>query len=250
MEQINLAVEGHVAHITLQRPEKLNAITPAMLRALATVADTLEQTADVRVAILAGAGKRAFSVGADIRAWSQLKPLDMWRTWIPEGHRAMNRLARLRIPLIAAIHGYALGGGLELALTADIRIAADTSTFAMPEVAIATLPGWGGTARLATTIGLARAKEMIFSAEQIDARTAEKWGLVNRVTSPATLMEEAGGLAQQIAAQAPAAVQMAKQCIDGRTSEALAGALTATLEDAQEGRASFEERRQAQYQGK
>ena len=250
MNKVELKIIGFVAHLTLQRPQKLNAIDPDMLRGLEEATADLERSAVVRVAILTGAGARAFSVGADIHAWAALEPLEMWRHWIREGHRVMNRLAHLRMPLIAAINGYAFGGGLELALTADIRIAADTASFSMPEVSIATVPGWGGTTRLPAVIGAPRAKEMIFSAKRIDAVTAERWGLVNRVVPAETLMQEAGALAAQIAAQAPVAVQTAKQCMDAGTPEALAGALAASMQDAREGLASFDERRKATYIGK
>lgn len=250
MNKVDLDIRGSVAHITLQRPHKLNAIDPDMLDGLESAAAALERSTSVRVAVLAGAGARAFCVGADIRAWAALEPLDMWRQWIHDGHRVMNRLSELRMPLIASIGGFAFGGGLELALAADIRIAADTATFAMPEVSIATVPGWGGTARLAAVIGIPRAKEMIFSARRIDAATAERWGLVNRLAPTDELEASVDALARQISAQAPVAVQMAKQCIDGGTPEALAGALAASLEDAREGLASFEERRKANYAGR
>src|SRR5690349_17862196 len=119
-------IEGHIATITLNRPEKLNAIEAAMLARLDAIAGELERSNEVRVVVLTGAGERAFSVGADIKAWSALQPLDMWRQWVREGQRVFERLARLRQPLIAAIGGYAFGGGLELSLAADIRLAADS----------------------------------------------------------------------------------------------------------------------------
>ena len=249
MEKIDLNIEGAIARITLQRPEKLNAIDPTLLRGLEAAAASIDHHTDVRVAILTGAGTRAFCVGADIHAWAALQPLDMWRQWIREGHRIMDRLAGLRVPLIAAINGFAFGGGLELALTADIRIAAASAQFAMPEAAIATVPGWGGTTRLSASVGAARAKELIFTGRRIDADTACRWGLVNRVAASDQLQGEAAAVAAQIAAQAPVAVQLAKACLNGDTREAMASTVAAFTEDAQEGLASFRERRPGIFKG-
>jgi enoyl-CoA hydratase len=205
--------------------------------------------------LLTGAGDRAFSVGADINAWSSLQPLDMWRRWVRNGHRVFTRLAQMRQPLIAALNGYTFGGGLELALVADIRLAAAEAAFALPEVAIATVPGWAGTQRLPALIGPARAKQLIFSGARIDAATAERWGLVNEVVPRAELLARARSLAGEIAANAPISVQIAKQAIDGAGSgaymalESLAGALAATTGDARERLASFRERRSPQFSG-
>src|SRR5919198_5990556 len=198
-ETVLLGIDGHIATITLNRPHKLNAIEPTMLARLDQIAGELERRNDVRVVMLTGAGERAFSVGADINAWSSLQPLDMWRHWIRDGHRVFERLARLRQPLIAAIGGYAFGGGLELALAADIRVAAAEAEFAMPEVKIATIPGWGGTQRLPALIGMGRAKQLIFSGARIDAATAERWGLINEVAPRAELLTRVRSLAEQIA---------------------------------------------------
>ena len=248
-----LEVYGHIATITLNRPDKLNAIEPTMLARLDAIAGELERRDDVRVVVLTGAGERAFSVGADINAWSALQPLDMWRQWIRDGHRVFERLARLRQPLIAALNGYAFGGGLELALAADIRLAATEAEFALPEVKIATIPGWGGTQRLPALIGMGRAKQMIFSGARRDAATAERWGLINEVLPRSELLTRARGLADEIAGNAPISVQIAKQVIDSAGGsavvalEGLAGALAATTEDALEGLASFRERRSPQF---
>jgi enoyl-CoA hydratase/carnithine racemase len=181
-----------------------------------------------------------------------LTPLDMWRVWVREGHRVLQRLASLRQPTIAAINGIAFGGGLELALATDIRIAADDALFAAPEVTIGTLPGWAGTLRLPAAIGVARAKQMIFSGARIDAATAERWGLVNEVVPQAELMNRARALAREVAANAPVAVQLAKAAIDGdiSTAEALAGALAASTDDGQEGIAAFRAKRAPTFTGR
>ena len=248
---VDLRVEEHVAWITLNRPAKLNAISVEMLAALESHIADVDHRQDVRVVVLEAAGERAFSVGADVNAWSALQPLDMWRWWVRDGHRVMQRLASLRQPVIAAVQGLAFGGGLELAMAADIRIAASNTVLAMPEATIGTLPGWGGTQRLPALIGAARAKQMIFSGQRIDAETAERWGLVNEVVSPEDLASRVTQLARQIAANAPIAVQLAKSAIDHDVTapEAFAGALAASAEDGKEGMAAFREKRPPQFRG-
>ena len=249
--RVVLATEDSVATLTLDRPAKLNAIGPEMVAELAQFLDQIDADRDIRALIITGSGNRAFSVGADINAWSVLEPLDMWREWIRDGHRVLERLKTLRQPTIAAINGYAFGGGLELALAADIRIAADTATFALPETKIGTLPGWAGTKRLPEAIGVARAKQMIFSGSSIDAATAERWGLVNEVVALDALMDRCRSLASEVAANAPVSVQLAKAIINGDEAapEALAGALAAGTEDGREGIAAFREKRSPRFTG-
>ncbi len=250
------ASDGPIATITLNRPAKLNAIDPAMLTQLDAIVADLERARDVRVVLLTGAGERAFCVGADINAWSALAPLEMWRQWIRDGHRVFARVARLPQPVIAVLSGHAFGGGLELALAADLRLAAEGAELAFPEVKLATVPGWGGTQRLPALVGASRAKRMIFTGGRIDAATAERWGLVDLVAPREELMDRARELAGEIAANAPVSVQIAKQLIDGAsgtatgaTLEALAGALAATTSDAREGATAFRERRPPQFKG-
>lgn len=248
-----LLVNGPIATITLNRPDKLNAINPEMLARLEAIVGELEAAQDVRVVLMTGAGNRAFSVGADINAWSGLDPLGMWRRWIRDGHRVFDRIARLGQPVIAVLHGYTFGGGLELALAADIRLAAVDGELAMPEVKIGTVPGWAGTQRLPMLIGPARTKQLVFTGGRISATLSERWGLVNEVVPPDALMERATHLATEIAANAPVAVQLAKQLIAGEPAgpalEAMAGALAATTADGREGVAAFRERRPPQFDG-
>ena len=256
MSRINFAIQGHIAQIELNRPEKLNAIDRAMLDELADVVEEIDGNADLRALLIRGGGERAFCVGADIHDWTALAPIDMWRRWVVDGQRLFDRIAALRQPVIALLNGYTLGGGLELALAADIRLAADGIQLGFPEVSIATVPGWGGTQRLPALIGAGRAKQMIFSGGRITAAKAERWGLVNEVLPRDQLDARAEELARQIAANAPLAVQFAKQAIDGGLQgsvgyslEALAGALSAHSQDAQEGLASFREKRPPDYSG-
>ncbi len=241
-----------IATIQLNRANKLNSLTPGMLDQLEHVIGQIEANRKIRVVLLTAAGEKAFSVGADINAWAALEPLDMWREWIVRGHRVFKRLAECRLPVIAVLQGFTLGGGLELAMAADLRLATENAKFALPEVKIATTPGWAGTQRLPQFIGVARAKQMMFTGEQIDAIQAEKWGLVNEVCPAEKIAVRATQLAHTIASNAPLSVQMVKQLVDGdkvMVLEALAGALAASSVDGREGVASFQEKRPPIYQG-
>ena len=245
-----------IVTLTLNRADKLNAIDGAMLDALDQVLSQLEADRDCRAVILTGAG-RAFCAGADIKEWTALAPQEFGPTWGLRGHRLFDRLAGLSPPVIAAINGIAFGGGLELALCADLRIAAAEARLGLPEVTIAALPGWGGTQRLPRLIGPGRAKHMILTGQPVDAARAEAFGLVTEVVAADALMARARELARQIAANAPLAVLAAKRLIDA----ALPASPAATLEvpasmacgataDAREGRQSFLERRPPRYQGR
>jgi enoyl-CoA hydratase/carnithine racemase len=250
--RVALATDGAVATVTLERAAKLNALSSEMLDELEGHLADLDRDNAIRVVVIAAAGDRAFCVGADVNAWSALEPLDMWRRWIRDGHRVLRRLSVLRQPTIAAINGFAFGGGLELALAADIRIAAESASFAMPETKIGTLPGWAGTSRLPAAIGAARAKQMIFSGARIDAATAERWGLVNEIVPGDRLLARVRELALEIAGNAPVAVQLAKAAINGDAAslEGIAGALAAGTDDLREGVASFREKREPRFQGR
>jgi enoyl-CoA hydratase/carnithine racemase len=248
--------DGTILTLTLNRPDKLNAIDGAMLDALDEVLGEIERDREVRAVILTGAG-RAFSAGADIKEWTALTPLEFGRSWGLRGHALFDRLAALPPPVIAAINGIAFGGGLELALCADVRIASEQARLGLPEVTIAAMPGWGGTQRLPRLIGPGRAKHMILTGQPIDAARAEAWGLVSEMVAGDALLARARELATQIAANAPLAVQATKRLIDAAlpvtpaaTLETQAGALCGSTEDAKEGRASFLERRPPRYQGR
>ena len=258
MSDARLLVERDqaVLTLTLNRPDKLNAIDGAMLDALGEALGEIERAPEVRAVILTGAG-RAFSAGADIKEWTALSPLEFSRSWGLRGHALFDRLAALAPPVIAAINGIAFGGGLELALCADIRIAALDARLGLPEVSIAALPGWGGTQRLPRLIGPGRAKHMILTGQPIDAARAEAWGLLSEAVAADRLLARAKELALQIATNAPIAVQASKRLIDAAlpltpaaTLETQAGAMCGAAEDAKEGRASFLERRPPRYAGR
>jgi enoyl-CoA hydratase/carnithine racemase len=254
--RILLECDATIATLTLNRPDKLNAIDLAMLDALDAALASIERDPEVRAVVLTGAG-RAFSAGADIKEWTALAPLEFSRSWGLRGHALFDRLAALPPPVIAAINGVAFGGGLELALCADLRIASEGARLGLPEVTIAALPGWGGTQRLPHLIGPGRARHMILTGEPIEAARAEAWGLLTEVLADAALLPRAKELAARIAANAPVAVQASKRLIaaaipttPAATLEVQAAALCGATADAAEGRASFLERRPPRYRGR
>ena len=245
-----------VAVVRLARPAKLNALTPAMLDQLEAAARALDADTAVRVVILTAEGDKAFCVGADINEWAALPPLDMWRRWVKRGHQVFDQWARLRPPVICAVNGHAFGGGLELALAADIRIASRDAQWALPEASIGTCPGWSGTQRLVGLIGAGRAKYLALSGRRFGAAEALAMGLTHEDAPAGEVLDRALRLASAMCAKAPVALQLTKQLIDaaageGRAAalEAFAGALAASTEDGVEGILSFKEKRAPQYLG-
>ena len=256
IEHISLAIDGAVATVTLNRPEKLNALTMEMIDALSVIAAQLDADRTVRCVILTGAGERAFCVGADINAWSALEALDMWRTWTRRGHQVFDQWAQLRQPVIAAVNGHALGGGLELAAAADLRVTAAGAQFGLPEASIATVPGWSGTQRLTGILGASRVKYLALTGRRLSADEAWRTGLVQEVAGEEGVMAAALRLAHDISSMAPVSVQLVKQLINAASGagvasalEGMAGALAGSTQDAREGLASFRERRPPRYQG-
>ncbi len=217
-DAVRLAVEGAVATITLARSEKLNALDAAMIAALADAAAQIDADRAVRAAIITGEGK-GFCAGGDIAAWGGLPPIEMWRTWTRAGHRAFDALARLRVPLIAALNGHALGGGLELAGTADIRVAEAQAKFGLPETGIAMVPGWSGTQRLVRRFGAGVVRRLALTGEIVTAERALALGLVDEVTATGEALARAREIAGRIAARGPAATAIAKQLINAAEGE-------------------------------
>jgi enoyl-CoA hydratase/carnithine racemase len=236
---LSVSDDGTIATVLLDRAPRLNALTPALLTELDTVIDEIA-TSRARVTVVRTAGSRAFSVGADIAAFSALTPTDMWRHWTPVGHRVFARL----------------GGGLELALACDFRVTAPEATLGLPETGLGLVPGWGGTERLTQLVGPARAKEIILTRRTIDAPTALAWGLVTRVSTGA-LEEEVDRVVADLLSSAPIAQQAAKQLIDaaavGAPSsvlEAIACGFVATTADFAEGVDAFLGKRSPNFGGR
>lgn len=255
MVEVAYHISGSIAFIKLDRPKKLNALTPDMLAAIERGIRSAEADASLRALVLHSEGK-AFSVGADINIWSSLTPEAFRTSWIENGHRAFDAIAHCRLPVIAAIQGMAFGGGLELALAADMRIADEDAILALPEVSLGTVPGWGGTQRLADIIGRPRAKQMILAAARVAAPQAEAWGLVNATCTAGTVFESARTMACDIARLAPISVQVAKKLIDGSTGqglsatlEMLGGMVAQTTRDLEEGIAALREKRKPDFTG-
>ena len=255
--QIRFHIDAAVATVTLDRAEKLHALTPEMMETLAEVAARIDGDVAIRCVILTAAGDKAFCVGADINAWAALEPLDMWRRWVRRGHQVFDQWARLRVPVIAAINGHAFGGGLELAAVADIRIAVASASFGLPEATIATCPGWSGTQRLAALIGASQVKYLALTGKRIDATEAWRIGILHEQVNGKDALARAREIAAGICKLAPVSVQLTKQIVDAGRGEGLAaaletmaGALAATTADAREGVASFREKRQPEYRGK
>lgn len=252
---------GHVAIVRLNRPDRMNTLGGTMKADLATAFfEHARNDAEVRSMVVTGAGNRAFCAGADIkeRATSLPSSHDYYVAQ-KKTHDLFRAIETFEKPTIAAINGVALGGGLELALCCDLRIAARDARLGLPEVKLGVIPAAGGTQRLSRVIGEARAKELIFTSDLIEADTAERLGLVNRVVDGNVLMETALALAGKIAAQPPLAVRFAKQSIDlgaqvgidaGLEYERYAAAMLVDTEDRKEGMRAFVEKRAPKFQGK
>jgi enoyl-CoA hydratase/carnithine racemase len=246
--QVGVEVDGAVAVVTIARPEKLNSVTPEMSDALGRVATWANDADDIRVVVLTGAGERAFCAGSDIRT------LDSYATpWEFRNRRDYcDALRELRKPVIAAVNGYAFGGGLETALTCDIRIASSTATFAAPEIKLGWIGGGGMSALLAHSIGASNAALMLLTGDPVDAARALSWGLVSEVVEPERLLPRALELASAIAARPPIAAETAKANLTAAFNMPLAQAvayerelqgITFATDDAAEGRAAFTEKR-------
>jgi enoyl-CoA hydratase/carnithine racemase len=250
---------GAIAHLTLADPP-LNLVTRELLVELGAALDALEAAApgDVRAVVVTGEGERAFSAGSHVGEFeSQRGPNGRERHALESG--MADRLARLPMPTIAAIEGNALGGGLELALCCDIRVASDTSRLGLPEVRLAVTPGAGGTQRLPRVVGAAQAKELILTGRVLTAAEAERIGLVSRVVPPGQALAAADEIAAEIAARGPVAVREAKRLIDLATDADLATGLAAELDasdrvfatdDIVEGAEAFFAKREPQYRGR
>ncbi|MEF0940892.1 enoyl-CoA hydratase/isomerase family protein [Rhizobium sp. BR 362] len=255
MGEVKVSVERSVATMTVSRPEKLNAFDIDMLKALAGACDEVEANASVRVAILTGEGK-AFSAGGDVKAWGGMAANEFGHAWVRFGHRVFERLATLRMPVIAALNGHALGGGLELAAAADIRIAESQIRIGLPETSLGMVPGWSGTQRLTKRFGAQIVRRMVLGGEMFSAEEARGHGLVDAVVETGTVLAAARDYAARIAARGPAALEIAKLMIasangedNGSAVEALGSILVAKTGDLKEGVAAFAGKRAAEFKG-
>ncbi|HEX5409454.1 MAG TPA: enoyl-CoA hydratase-related protein [Gemmatimonadaceae bacterium] len=251
-------VHDRVATITVNRPDKLNALDDATMSELDEAIDVVERRDDIGGVIVTGAGPKAFVAGADIQELSAQGPLD-GRVRARRGQAVLLRVERSRKPVIAAVNGFALGGGCELALACHIRIASENAKFGLPEVKLGIGPGYGGTQRLPRLIGAGRALQLILTGEMIDAEEAHRVGIVNRVVPRDALLAESDALLRRILANGPLAVALCIEAVqrglgvtleEGLSIEANHFGLLASTEDMREGMRAFLEKRAPRFSGR
>ena len=258
LENIKLEYDGAIAVLTINRPEKRNAVNNATVEEMDRALSELEKSDSTRVMILTGAGDKAFVAGADMNELARRDTL-LGRSETRRRQEVYSRIETLEIPSIAAINGFALGTGLELAMACTLRVASSSSKLGQPEVKLGIIPGAGGTQRLPRLVGMGRAMEMILTGEPITAEQALSIGLVNRVVAPESLMEEAKKLATVISSNPKMAVQYAKEAVlrynegsfaAGLAHESYLHALSCGTQDKREGVAAFLEKRAPMFEGK
>lgn len=257
-ENILYEIEDGILYLTLNRPEARNALTPAMWGDIRAAVEMARANDSIQVVIVSGAGDKALASGADIQ---EIHDRDYLKMLLGTSSTALKELEDLYKPVICAVNGYALGGGCELAMACDIRIATARSRFGQPETGLSIIPGAGGTQRLSRLIGVGRAKELIYTGRILTAEEAKEMGLVNQVTenSREELMTAALEMARRIMKKGPVAVSMAKMAINvgmdtdintGLLFERIAQTVAFSTEDRREGTAAFLEKREAEFKGK
>lgn len=257
MDNLTCSIADGIATVTLDRPKALNALDTTTLRELNGLLDELAADDAVRVLILTGAGDKAFVAGADIKELAALSPLQA-RHHAAFGQSVFNKLESLGKPSVAAINGFALGGGLELAMACTLRVASENAKLGLPEVTLGLIPGFGGTQRLSRLVGQGHALQAVLTGGMIDAARAADIGLVNEVTSPEGLMDAAGKLASKLAGFSAATLRLAEETVrrgaemafdDALAFEAGQFGVAAATEDAREGMAAFVEKRKPDFRG-
>lgn len=259
MTNVLLEKKGPYAVATIHRPEALNALNSQVLADLAELLDTVEADKEIRVLVITGAGEKAFVAGADIGEMSTLTKAE-GEAFGKKGNDVFRRLETLPIPTIAAVNGFALGGGCEISMSCDIRICSENAVFGQPEVGLGITPGFGGTQRLARIVGMGRAKEIIYTASNIKADEAYRIGLVNKVVPQEELMAAAQKMASKIASNAPVAVRLSKKAINEGLQVDMDKAIVIeehafgdcfATEDQKEGMSAFlEKRKEKHFQNK
>jgi enoyl-CoA hydratase len=252
--RIRLTIEGQLAIITIARPEKFNALDYGMVLALERAAHITDADGSIRAAIITGEGEKSFCAGGDIEAWSALSPADFGLAWVRHGHRAFDALARLRQPLIAALSGHTLGGGLELAATADFRVAEEHVKLGSPETGLGIIPGWSGTQRTVNRFGAQLVRRMALMGEVFTAEEGLRLGLVDALAPKGQGLSAARAMAEKIMKRGPLATQATKMLINAaegeevsRPLEALAGGLASGSEDLKTGVAAFRSKRMPEF---
>lgn len=251
--RLDLSFDGPLAVLTIRRAQKRNALDAAMVDALLPICRQVERSG-ARALIVTGEGDRAFCAGGDIDAWSDLPPETFGRHWLREGHQALDALARLSVPVIAVLNGDCLGGGLELAACADLRIAEPHVKIGLPEPLLGVIPGWSGTQRVSRRFGAQLVRRMALFGQVFDAREALSLGLVDALADAGQGMALARHHAGQVQARAPLACELVKMLVNsaegeevGRVAEAMAGALAAGSPQLAVGLAAFRARRAADF---
>ena len=254
-DPVRLDIASGIATITLARPEKLNALDDVMVGLLGRFAEVIDADRSVRAVILTGEGK-AFCAGGDIVAWGGLSPLEMGQSWVRSGHRVFDKLARMKPPVVAAMNGHALGGGLELAVTADIRICEVQAKIGLPETGLGMIPGWSGTQRLVKRLGGQVVRRLALTGEIVTADAALALGIVDQVVEKGGVLAAAQAMAERIGQRGPVANLVVKQLINaaededrGAIMEALASSLVSYTDDVKEGVAAFQQKRTPTYRG-
>jgi len=257
MENILTSQDGFIHIITINRPSKLNALNRSTIAELSTALSAADKDNNTRAIILTGSGEKAFVAGADISEFAHFS-VEQGKQLSADGHKKLFTLVEeLGTPVIAAVNGFALGGGLELAMSCHMRVASKNAKMGLPEVSLGVIPGYGGTQRLAQLVGKGRALEMITTAQMIKAEDAHRMGLANHVVEPEELLNTAISLAKKISANSPTAIKAAiravnaqyKTGVDGFEKEIEAFGECFNSEDFKEGTSAFLEKRKAQFTG-